>query len=317
MKDIYILHENAQWVTPLQAAFKQLGIEAKEWFLDEGQVAFDQIPPEGIFYNRMSASSHTRGNRFAPEYARMALTWLESHGRRVVNNSHALYLEICKVSQYAALQRAGVKTPATRAVVGKQNLLASAAEFNHWPLIIKPNRGGKGLGVQLLQHPQALADFVASENLDEPLDGIWLLQQYIQPTQKHITRCEFVGGQFIYAVNVNTEDGFELCPADVCAIGDDFCPTTASPKQPLENKFTITHDYDLHPIIGKLQQCLADNGVEVAGIEIIQDASGDVYAYDINTNTNYNAQAEAQANVERTGMKSVAAFLASLAGLAQ
>lgn len=323
MKDIYILHENAEWVTPLKAAFEQVGIEAKEWFLDEGQVAFDQLPPEGIFYNRMSASSHTRGHRFAPEFARMALTWLENNNRRVVNNSYALYLEICKISQYAALQKAGVKTPATRPVVGKHNLVASADDFNYWPLIVKPNRGGKGLGVQLLQSPQALADFVASDDVEEPLDGIWLLQQYIQPTKKHITRCEFVGGQFIYAVNVNTEEGFELCPADVCAIGDDFCPTvkpasgntqsTPAANPSSTNKFQITHDYDQHPIIGKLQQCLADNGVEVAGIEIIEDADGQVYAYDINTNTNYNSQAEAEANVELTGMGAVAAFLAKLA----
>lgn len=213
------------------------------------------------------------------------------------------------MSQYAALQKAGVKTPATRPVVGKHNLVASAEDFNQWPLIIKPNRGGKGLGVQLLQSPQALVDFVANESNEEPLDGIWLLQQYIQPKQKHITRCEFVGGEFIYAVNVNTEDGFELCPADVCAIGEDFCPTT----QPPENKFKITNEYDQHPIIGKLQQCLANNGVEVAGIEIIQDEAGQVYAYDINTNTNYNSQAEAQANVAVTGMGAVAAFLAELA----
>ena len=27
------------------------------------------VPPEGVFYNRMSASSHTRGHRHAPEHA--------------------------------------------------------------------------------------------------------------------------------------------------------------------------------------------------------------------------------------------------------
>ena len=312
MKDIYILHENAEWVVPLKAAFDDLGVTAKEWFLHEGQVAFDQVPPDGIFYNRMSASSHTRGHRYAPEFARMALTWLESHeseNRKVVNGTSALYLEVCKVSQYAALNKAGVKTPATRPVVGKEHLVKSAEEFNHWPLIVKPNRGGKGLGVQLLQSPQALADFVADDSLEEPLDGIWLLQEYIEPTQKYITRCEFVGGKFVYAVNVNTEEGFELCPADVCAIGGDFCPTTAPPA----NKFNITHDYDQHPIIEKLQTCLADNGVDVAGIEIIQDANGEVYAYDINTNTNYNSQAESDANVPLTGMGAVASFLVELA----
>ena len=39
-----------------------------------------------------------------------------------------------------------------------------------------------------------------------------------------ITRAEFIGGQFIYAVEVDTSDGFELCPADACAVGEAFCP---------------------------------------------------------------------------------------------
>jgi hypothetical protein len=30
-------------------------------------------PPEGVFYNRMSASSHSRGHRFAPEYTAVIL----------------------------------------------------------------------------------------------------------------------------------------------------------------------------------------------------------------------------------------------------
>ncbi|MFT5162014.1 MAG: hypothetical protein ACI9FJ_000582 [Alteromonadaceae bacterium] len=309
MRDIYILHENSEWVVPLRAAFKALGVEAKEWFLDDGEIAFDQIPPDGIFYNRMSASSHTRGHRFGPEYARMALTWLESNNRRVVNTTDALYLEVCKVSQYAALQHAGVKTPATRPVVGKQHLLGSADSFNHWPLILKPNRGGKGLGVQLFQSQQALESYINSDEYEEPLDGIWLLQQYIQPQASFITRCEFVGGKYIYAVNVNTEQGFELCPADVCAVDDSFCPTTEQPV----NKFKISTEFDNHPVIAKLENMLANSGIEVAGIEIIRDADGEIYAYDINTNTNYNSQAEAEANVAKTGMGSIAKFLSDLA----
>ena len=127
-----------------------------------------------------------------------------------------------------------------------------------------------------------------------------------------------------FCVDIDCE-GFELCPADACAIGDSYCPIEGADsgaekgsqadagQQVPANKFTITHDYDDHPIIAKLQQCLVDNGIEVAGIEIIADAEGEVYAYDINTNTNYNAQAEAEANVETTGMGAVAKFLTSLA----
>ena len=105
MDRIYVLHENSVWVEPLEAAFEALGLPHEEWFLDEGVLAFDEPPPPGIFYNRMSASSHTRGHRFAPEYTHLVLNWLERHGRRVVNSSRALYLEVSKIAQYAALNR--------------------------------------------------------------------------------------------------------------------------------------------------------------------------------------------------------------------
>jgi hypothetical protein len=52
---------------------------------------------------------------------------------------------------------------------------------------------------------------------------------------------------------------------------------------------------------------LAANGIGIAGIEFIVDATGAVYTYDVNTNTNYNPEAEARAG--RFGMRAVARYL--------
>ena len=38
---------------------------------------------------------------------------------------------------------------------------------------------------------------------------------------------EFVGGEFLYAVRVDTSQGFELCPADACRIDDDAAAVQA------------------------------------------------------------------------------------------
>lgn len=319
MRDIVIMHENEEWVVPLRAAFAERGVTAKEWFLDTGAVAFDQRADDAVYYNRMSASSHTRGHRFAPELTRMALTWLESQQRTVVNGTRALALEVCKLSQYAALQKAGLHVPATRAVVGRNELLSAATDFNQWPLIVKPNRGGKGLGVTLFDSPAALQLFVEGDQYAEPLDGIWLLQAYIQPAAPYITRAEFIGGKFLYTVQVNTEQGFELCPADGCAIGEAFCPTTEAPaaneQAPAanEHKFTLTDRFNNHGIIAQLEQFLAQAGVDVAGIEFIEDQHGQLYVYDVNTNTNYNSAAEQRAGGARTGMGAIADYLIGLA----
>ena len=90
MSKVYVIHENDAWVEPLRRAFAALGTPHEEWFLDRGLLDLRRPPPEGVFYNRMSASSHTRGHRFAPEATRATLQWLELHGRRTVNGSRAL-----------------------------------------------------------------------------------------------------------------------------------------------------------------------------------------------------------------------------------
>ena len=308
MREIVVLHENEEWLVPLREAFKERGVVAKEWFLDSGIVPYTEPPEDAVYYNRMSASSHTRGHRFAPELTKSVLTWLESKNRTVVNGSQVLALEICKLSQYAALERAGLKVPKTHAVVGKQHLVEAAQRFAQWPLIVKPNRGGKGLGVQRIDSIEQLQQYVQRDDLEEPLDGTWLLQEYIQPKQPFITRAEFVGQKFVYAVQVNTEDGFELCPADNCSIEAAFCPTDQQ-----SHKFTITKRFNDHEIIVALENFLRSNDIDVAGIEFIEDERGDLFVYDVNTNTNYNQPAEQRAKVKNTGMGALADYLIRLA----
>ncbi len=311
MNRITVLHENSAWVEPLRAAFAELELPYDEWFLDRGVIAFDKTPPEGVFYNRMSASSHTRGHRYAPELTRGILTWLEAHGRRVVNTSRALALELDKLGQYAALGRAGIRTPRTLGAVGREHVLEAARNFGPGPWILKPNRGGKGLGVRLFHDLDEIAAYLDGPDAAEeaPIDGVWLIQDYIRPQAPFITRCEFVGGRFLYAVRVDTRDGFELCPADACNIEDAFCPAGESQTDPaVPNKFEILPDFN-HSVTARYERFLADNGIEIAGIEFIADESGELYTYDVNTNTNYNAQAESDAQVPVTGMQAVAAFL--------
>jgi glutathione synthase/RimK-type ligase-like ATP-grasp enzyme len=303
MTHIHVIHENAAWLGPLAAALDRQGLPWHDWFLDRGVFDLSRPPPAGVFYNRMSASSHTRDHRYAAELTAAVLAWLERHGRRVVNGGRALDLEISKARQYAALEQAGIRTPETVIVAGRELLVEAARQrFGGGPLILKPNRGGKGLGVRLFQSPGALADYLESPEYEAPVDGIHLLQQYIRAPMPLITRAEFVGGRFMYAVEVDTSDGFELCPADTCAVED----------QP-RAKFTIIDD--IAPALKRqYEHFLAANAIDVAGIEFITDTDGVRHTYDVNTNTNYNPEAEARAG--RSGMNTLAQYLgAQLASL--
>jgi hypothetical protein len=305
--NIYVIHENAAWLEPLAKALDAEKLRWRDWFLDHGTFDLSQPPPEGVFYNRMSASSHSRDHRYAAELTVSVLAWLAGHGRRVVNGPRALDLEISKARQYAALEAAGIRTPRTVLVAGADALVATADR--HFPgvsVILKPNRGGKGLGVRLFQAPDALAAYVAGPDYEAPIDGLHLLQQYIRSPDALITRAEFVGGKFLYAVEVDTSDGFELCPADVCQIGDAFCPAGPGEMGQPRAKFTIIDGIDAAQK-ARYEAFLAANDIEVAGIEFIRDADGAVYTYDVNTNTNYNPDAERVAG--RSAMAALAKFL--------
>jgi len=308
---IYVIHENDKWMEPLRQAFQERNVHFIEWNLGKGgKFDFSSVPPVGVFYNRMSASSHTRGHRYAVEHTHAVLQWLELHNRRVVNSSRALDLEISKIRQYSALERCGIKVPRTIVVTtdlteNKEESihdLVSEAETNfpNSSFIIKHNRSGRGLGVRLFHQPEFLENFFKNaQNLDLPVDGITLLQEYIRSPHPSITRCEFIGGKFIYAVRVNTSDGFELCPADHCSIIQNFKTT-----------FEVIEGFN-HPIIEQYQKFLQQNGIDIAGIEFIADQQGNLWTYDVNTNTNYNLAAEKKAFGQMKGMTEIASFLVS------
>jgi len=306
---VYILHENDEWPPPFRDAFAAEGVPFEEWHLARGELAFDEAPPDGVFYSRMSASAHTRGHEHAPSLAGHMLRWLELHDRRAVNGSRTLALEVSKIAQYAALRKEGIAVPRTRAAIGKARVLAAAEALAETPFILKPNRGGKGLGVHLFHDLDGLAGYFDGGTYEEPVDGTWLVQEYIQGQEPYIVRAEFIGGVFHYAVKVDASDGFELCPADVCAVGDQFCPATADEDSGTDGqKFEVLKDFS-DPLIDRIGRVLAEHGAEVAGVEFVRDTHGKPHVYDINTNTNYNAAAERTAGIEETAPQRLASFL--------
>lgn len=286
---VFVLHENPEWYPPFAAAFDAEGVEHEQWLLGEGTLDLDAEPPPGVFWSRMSASSHTRGHGLAKDHTRAVLAWLEAAGRRVVNGRRVLELEMSKVDQLTALRAAGFDVPRTFAVVGSEDLRAAAGKLPA-PFVCKHNQGGKGLGVQRFESVDELGDYSGSP------DGITLVQEYVAPAEPFITRVEIVGGEFVYAIKADVgRGGFELCPADACAVDD---PT------PL---FSLREDVD-PSIVDRYLEFAARHGIEIAGFEFIETADGRQVTYDINTNTNYNPSVEAVA--PRSGPRMIARYLA-------
>ena len=310
---VHAIHENPDWFGPFADALDAEGVPYVEWLLTGGVLDLDEPPPPGVFWSRFSASSHTRGHGLSKDHTRSVLSWVEAAGRRTVNGRSVLELEVSKVAQLTALRAAGIDVPRTVAVVGSAGLVEAARRFGG-PFVTKHNQGGKGLGVHRFDDADELAEHVASSEFEEPVDGITLLQEYVQPADGTITRVELVGGELVYAIRADTTaGGFQLCPADACAIGPDGRPIAppgaVRAPEPGEQIFSLREDVDGLPIDG-YQAFLAAYRIEVAGVELIEAADGRIVTYDVNTNTNYNAAVEAVA--PRSGPRQVARLLGSL-----
>jgi hypothetical protein len=316
---VYVIHENPEWFPPLAAAFEAEGVPVDEILLTEGQIDLAAEPELGVYWSRMSASSHTRGHEHSKEYTRAVLGWLERAGRQVVGGSHVLELEVSKVAQHGLLQQAGFDVPRTTAVFGAATLKQSARAFtggDDVPFITKHNQGGKGLGVRRFDSLAEFDAYVDSPEFEAPVDGITLLQEYLTAREPFITRAEFVGGEFVYAVRVDTSAGsFELCPADACEVPQTIAgavcdvPGTESAGAPpaFSVRTEVTAD---HPLVQRLRTFLADQRVTIAGVEFMETTDGRTVVYDINTNTNYNPAVEASAPA--SGPRSIARYLGRL-----
>ena len=306
---VYIIHENADWTRPLFVALDALGVAYHDWNLANVNIDLSKSAPIGVFYNRMSTSSHTRGNRFAPEITAGVLAWLEGQGRCVVNGRQALHLEISKMIQYAALRHADLNVPQTVAATTAEDIIEAFSSFEGKPVITKHNRAGKGLGVALFRSKPSLAGYVNGENFDPSVDGITLVQRYIASPQQLITRVEFVGREFVYAVHVDTSNGFELCPADICALDASTCMAGAQQRFAFDIDSSFSKSALGQLLIPKMQDLMAREGLDVAAFEFITDEDGVAYVYDINTNTNYNSHAEQRAGI--SAMAVLASYLGS------
>lgn len=300
---VHILYENPDWLPPLTDALDEFGFDHSLVMVDAGVVAGKPAP--GIYLNRMSPSAHTRDHDHGVGLMRELLAWLDAHDAHVVNGLRAYELEMSKYRQYLALRRYGIRTPHTVLAVGAEQLVEAARGFEG-PFITKHNRGGKGLGIDLFNNADELASHVERGGVDFGPNGQVIIQEYIEAPEPFITRVELVGGRMLFAMRSSTEQGFQLCPSDVCQLeqasaNPQNCPVDGS------SKFSQSPLPPDDPLVAQYRALCAGEGIDVAGIEFIEDAEGRRYTYDINGTTNYNQKLGDQIGVH--GMVELVRYL--------
>ena len=138
-------------------------------------------------------------------------------------------------------------------------------------------------------------------DFEPSVDGITLVQRYIVAPDQTITRVEFIGRTFAYVARVDSSKGFELCPADVCALDASTCIADAEPRFAFEVIAGFGDSALDASLVPRMQAVMTNKGLDVAAFEFMLIADGTPHVYNNNTNTNYNSGSEVRTGVLAMG----------------
>lgn len=293
-KPIAIFYEHPDWFRPLFAELDRRGTPYEK--LDAAQHRYSIAARNGgyaLLFNRMSPSAWTRGHGHALFYTLHFLAHLEAQGVRVVNGARAFAVEISKARQLSLLESLRLPYPAAR-VIHHPAQATEAARGLRFPVIVKPNIGGSGVGILRFDHPEEIEQAAASGQLQLGPDHTALVQEYIPPRDGCIVRVEVLGGKFLYAIRVHLSgEGYNLCPADICQTADGrLLERAACPADAPRTGLRVEAYTPPLEIVAAVERILHAAGIEVGGVEyLVDDRDGRRLFYDINALSNFVADA--------------------------
>lgn len=298
LRPIAVYYEHPEWFRPLFAELERRGVSYEK--IDASRHSYN--PSEtveiadaySLVFNRMSASAYLRGHANALFYTRGYLAHLERAGARVVNGYDAFAVETSKALQLSLLGSLGLAYPRTRVINSASEAPRDAREIG-FPLMFKPNVGGRGAGVVRYDTHESLEREVEEGRVDLGIDSTALVQEFVPARGGHITRVETLGGKYLYAIKVYMSgESFNLCPAEICQTEDakpvavgEVCLTDA-PKAGLK-----IEAYTPPPeIISAVERIAQAAKLDLGGVEyVVDERDGRVLYYDINALSNFVADA--------------------------
>jgi glutathione synthase/RimK-type ligase-like ATP-grasp enzyme len=288
-RDLVVIHEHPEWQKPLFAALERRGVSFEPF--DVTRAAFDNVeaPRARLYFNQASPSAYVRGHARAVPLALAYMRSLELKGARVLNGSAVFALELSKSTQATLLHGLGIDCPRS-ITFNDVSALESRAASIQWPALLKPDQGGSGARIQVVESlEQVQAIFKRDPSIWQP-DNLFLLQELLpHDPEQGIIRLEFLGGELLYAMRVKTHGQFNLCPSPVCnpdeGDGEGTCalPESPAPSAPVE----FFPYFDAPPeAIETARRIVRAAGLDVGGIEYLETTDGRRVFYDINANSN-------------------------------
>ena len=286
--DLIVLHEHPEWQKPLFAALERRGVSFAPFDLTRAAFSNLEQPAAPLYFNQASPSAYVRGHARAVPFALAYMRSLELRGARVLNGADVFALELSKSAQATLLRTLGIDCPAS-ITFNDVTALRVYADRISWPALLKPDQGGSGARIQVvdsLEHVEAI--FAADPAIWLP-DNLFLLQEYLpHDPDAGIIRLEFLGGQLLYAMRVKTHGRFNLCPSPVCnpESGTGACdiPTGHASEAPAVEFYPFLEVPDA--AVQTAKRIVEAARLDVGGIEYLETDDGRRVFYDINANSN-------------------------------
>ena len=318
---VYVIGEDHDRMQVFLKVLEARGIPTEVWNTAGGAIVTTLPPPCGVFYCRQSPSAPGREHPHATAYAREILWWLEFHNAVLVNGSKALDTETSKSLQMMTLHAVGLNTPFTIMQQGIPQTALEASKFTT-AVIVKPNHGGSGKGVQSYEGGKAAATAIRNSTpamRAAAPDNLWCLQTLLGPytddetAVRSILRIEVINGRvqrdYILKITAPCKE-FSLCPCDPrgAMLLDKISFMV------LRNPLTIPgidgDEEKFDTFCGKIEHAFALCDALVGSVEavVLWDNDETAYAreyavphepvlFEMNFNTNYNERAEAAADI--------------------
>ena len=286
--DLIVLHEHPEWQKPLFAALERRGISFLPYSAARAAFSNVHLPRAPLVFNQASPSAYIRGNTRAVPLALAYLRSLALVGARVLNGADVFALELSKSAQATLLRTLGIDCPHSITFNDVQALSAYAGELR-WPALLKPDQGGSGARIQVVDSMSHIEDIFRRDPSVWQPDNLFLLQEYLpHDPEQGIVRLEFLGGELLYAMRVKTHGRFNLCPSPVCNPdeGDGVCavPTHEVVDAP-PVEFAPYPDVP-RDAVDTAKRIVQAARLDVGGIEYLETDTGRRVFYDINANSN-------------------------------
>ena len=276
MPDLAILYEHPLWFEPLFAALDRRGVDFTRIDVTSHSFALGSPAPAPVVLNRVAMSGFLREPEHPIFYSASLLDHWRQQGARIVNGPEVLAIDSSKARQLSLIQSLGHAVPETRVVHRAADLVAAARSMR-FPLLVKANIGGSGAGITRYDSLDALEASVQEGSQPRSIDQVLLLQDYVPARGGTILRIETLGGDFLYALEVESGgDSFDLCPADACM------------AQPGRSAVAMKAVEPPPGIVAAAEAIARTAGLDLGGVEVvIDDRDGTPRFYDINALSNF------------------------------